>query len=596
MSLGNQGAERVIRQSRALCEEGRYKDAAKLLEKHRLHSHAAAAWRLAGDPRRAGAALERSGDLKAALKIYDKAGLERPAASIQGRLAAVDGNHYEAARYFSRAGQYDEALEHAELANRPDATASIWEAKGDHRKAAKLWLKLGEIERAAKQFGKADDHKRAAACWQKAGNDVESGHSIARAGYPYEAGTIMQKSGELRLAAEYYGKVSGISPHFVKASCRRADVLTRLGEAVQANAALDAGLAAATPDEQNATYFERWARSLYERGEATRARRAMRKLLNAGFGNPKRQAFMEEVEALVNQTASTLGRGAEDGAANRKARFSRVKADSAGLDRRAGERRYAIKGLLGKGGMGEVYEAYDRLLGIPVALKRITEGAVPDEHRKSVLLDEARMACRLDHPNIMKVYDIETEPVVQVAMELIRGESLRDILDARHGRIAWADALRYTEALCNALDYAHAAEIVHRDIKPDNVMVTQDGSIKLLDFGIAHALDKGNENVFVAGTPYYMAPEQCTPGSHIDGRADVYAVGCMLFEFVVGLPPFVDGDILAQHRNTPIPDVHRINGQAYPGIGKILKWALAKNPDKRPRRAGELWKAIDALP
>ncbi|MFT7625724.1 MAG: tetratricopeptide (TPR) repeat protein, partial [Myxococcota bacterium] len=224
------GNDRVAAKSLSLCELGQYTEAAELLEQHKMYARAAAAWRLANDPARAGGALERAGDLMGSLKIYEKADMTKQAASVRARLEVVAGNHYEAALLFSTAGQYKTALDHARRANRADAAATIYEAAGRPLTAAKQWIKLGKIEEAARAFTAGDKHMKAGACWQKLGNHVEMAHSLARAGKHFEAGTILQRAGELRLAVDYYEQVSGVSPHFEHAHLCRADALLALGD------------------------------------------------------------------------------------------------------------------------------------------------------------------------------------------------------------------------------------------------------------------------------------------------------------------------------------------------------------------------------
>jgi len=195
--------------------------------------------------------------------------------------------------------------------------------------------------------------------------------------------------------------------------------------------------------------------------------------------------------------------------------------------------RYRIDAELGRGGMGVVYRAHDTLLDRPVAVKVLSDSGLGTEGRAR-LLREAQAAARLDHPNIVSVYDAgETESMPFIVMQLVTGASLHDC-----GPLSLPQIIAVARQLCDALDHAHAQGIVHRDLKPENVMIFGSGErliAKLMDFGLAHSRDASRltQEDTLVGTVFYLAPEQAL-GQPVDGRADLYALGVILYELTTG--------------------------------------------------------------
>jgi serine/threonine-protein kinase len=195
--------------------------------------------------------------------------------------------------------------------------------------------------------------------------------------------------------------------------------------------------------------------------------------------------------------------------------------------------RYDIQQLLGEGGMGRVYRAHDTKLGRDVAIKMLDrELQGPDKtQQRERFVREARAAARLLHPNIAVVHDVDAD-AGWLVMELVEGESLRDVLS--RGSLGTIHVRRIAEQVLAALDAAHAAGIIHRDVKPSNIVEMKTGSVKLVDFGVARLVDvevtRTGESM---GTPAYMAPEQLRGGA-VDGRTDLYALGATLYELITG--------------------------------------------------------------
>jgi eukaryotic-like serine/threonine-protein kinase len=253
--------------------------------------------------------------------------------------------------------------------------------------------------------------------------------------------------------------------------------------------------------------------------------------------------------------------------------------------------RYRLRRLLAAGGMGAVWAAEDAVLGREVAVKVLGEALAGDRRAALRLRREARAAGRLAHPGIARVLDLgEDAGRPYLVMELLRGESLAARL-ARAGPLAPAEAVRVVAAAADALEVAHRAGIVHRDVKPGNVFVTCGGDVKLLDFGIARAVNEaaltGGD---LLGTAAYLAPERVL-GHDATPAADVYALGVLLFELLAGRPPFA-GDtgtalVMAHVHAHPAP-LRAVAPQVPPALAAACEHALAKDPAARPPSAAAL--------
>jgi non-specific serine/threonine protein kinase len=258
--------------------------------------------------------------------------------------------------------------------------------------------------------------------------------------------------------------------------------------------------------------------------------------------------------------------------------------------------RYEIRSLIGAGGMGEVYLAHDPELHRPVALKVLGDAVRADEDLRRRLEHEARAASALNHPNILTVYDIgQLGDERFIATEYVDGVTLRQRM-SRSAEPPLREVLDIAVQLASALSAAEAAGLVHRDIKPDNIMLRRDGYVKLLDFGLARAVDAEpdlhkTDPHMVRGTVFYMSPEQLR-GKVLDSRSDIWSVGVLLYELVSGRLPF-DGEsssdvAAAILRNEPPPLLRRDGTPAPPALSAIIVRALAKDRIKRYQYADEL--------
>ena len=255
--------------------------------------------------------------------------------------------------------------------------------------------------------------------------------------------------------------------------------------------------------------------------------------------------------------------------------------------------RYRIDAILGKGGAGVVYAAHDMLLDRDVAVKMLTESSLGSQGRAR-LLHEAKAAARLNHPNIVSIYDAgESQHTAFIVMELLRGDSL---FEQRFQSIE--AILIVARQICQALEHAHTHGIVHRDLKPENVIMAPDGTIKLTDFGLARSVaSRVSLEGTIVGTVFYLPPEQAL-GQPVDGRADLYSLGVMLYEMLTGRLPFAADEPLAvitQHLYTPPIPPSTYNADIPPLLETLILKLMSKHSDERPASARQVEQVLDML-
>ncbi|WP_328415509.1 serine/threonine protein kinase [Micromonospora sp. NBC_00389] len=266
--------------------------------------------------------------------------------------------------------------------------------------------------------------------------------------------------------------------------------------------------------------------------------------------------------------------------------------------------RYELTYPVGRGGMGEVWAGFDEKLDRPVAIKFLRQLAIPEGERENAVerfMREARVTARLDHPGVPSVHDVGYHgDDIYIVMQLVPGLVLADLVAERGWlSVPWAAAIG--AQICSVLAAAHAASLVHRDLKPQNLMVTPSGSVKVLDFGVAALLGPDVPRLTATshtlGTPTYMAPEQAL-NSAVGPRADLYALGCVLFELLTGTPPYRADTalgLLHRHMNDPIPSVTEHRAGVPDGLVELVARLLAKDPQDRPDSATDVYEVLAPL-
>ena len=271
--------------------------------------------------------------------------------------------------------------------------------------------------------------------------------------------------------------------------------------------------------------------------------------------------------------------------------------------------KYELEEKIGQGSFGVVYTARDTELDREVALKILNPSHHGDREALHRFLREARAAARIAHPGIVTVHDCGRctpeggEELAYIAMELLRGESVTARLD-RCGRMRPEEAAEVARQVASALEAAHRAEVLHRDLKPDNVFLVPDPAVpsgervKVLDFGLAKiGCSRHTELGSVFGTPLYMSPEQCRSSGMIDARSDIYALGCILFELVTGRAPFegVIYAVIEHHLHEAAPRASTLAPAMPPALDELIAQMLEKEPDDRPASMAAVVNALEEV-
>ena len=250
------------------------------------------------------------------------------------------------------------------------------------------------------------------------------------------------------------------------------------------------------------------------------------------------------------------------------------------------DNRYRIVDKIGVGGMADVYLGEDTLLGRQVAIKVLHANFANDDEFVTRFKREAQAAGKLNHPNIVNMYDVGFDQDLHyIIMEYVNGETLKEYI-TRHGRLSIDEAVKFTIAIAEGLEHAHTMGIVHCDIKPHNVIITQTGRVKVTDFGIARAMNATNTVMYtnsILGSAHYLSPEQAS-GKQVDGNTDIYSLGVVLYEMLTGRVPF-EGEtpiaVALKHVREKVAPPTRYNPSIPPLLEAVVMKALSKNPADR---------------
>jgi tetratricopeptide (TPR) repeat protein len=567
------------------------------------------------------------------------------------------GRHAEAAHYFQSAGRWADAAECLLILGSVREAAELFERAGNLPRAAELMKSLGDNENAARLFGRAGRGAEAASClieargrmpkvllaaaehYLQAGDTRRAAECCAEAGDARRAGELFQRSGAWAEAARCFAREQlwDRAAHAYREAGQLADARTsyeRAGDRVQAaqlslelgfafeaaaafyqigsyERALEAlqGVSSDGPDARATRRLR--ARIFIEKGLHERAREELDALAAAG-GYRK-----EDLETLLMLATALERKGDAAGAlallekiqevdeafGDVGARVERLQERAWGVSQTLGpidSGRYELRDEIGRGGMGIVHLAWDLELERPVAIKFLPAELASNPASVRMFRQEARAAAAMNHPNIVHVYDVAlvgNQPCI--VMEYVQGRTVREVMRVRGRREkAPLPPRRVAEIgreVCLALGYAHSRNVIHRDIKPGNILIASDGRVKLMDFGISKVLETGAEGLTQAkGTPQYMPPEQIL-GREIDGRTDLYALGISMFEMSTGERPFKGENIVDQQLHSPVPDPRQLRAELPEGLVSIILRACEKGPAERFASAAEMAQALGAF-
>jgi tetratricopeptide (TPR) repeat protein len=568
--------------------------------------------------RQAGKLFLKVEDPEKAFDIFERGGCSFEA----GEVAASLGNHDAAAIHFRQAGDVERAADSLRSAGQPadaarllgqhlrdagesERAAVLLEEAGDHleagdlyrnleqfTKAAECYSEQHEFAQAAEMFQLAGDREQAGGAFEKAGRFTEAAECFALVGNPPREAELLEKAGDFLRSGETFHhegmddeaisalqKVSQEDEEFARAAAILGDIFTARGQLAIAVTKLQQAIGDTELTRDSVDGYYKLATIYQEEGKPRDAVEIFEKIMAFDYHYGDVEARLAESRALVLEEeppAGTSQSGAPGGAA------------SPSPTGHAEEDRYRIIGELGRGGMGIVYKVQDTVLDRLVAFKVLPQALVENPEAINNFMREAQAAAKLNHPNIVTVYDTgEQQGRYYIAMEYVEGTTLKEIL-RRRGAISPSGILHVLMQICEALAYAHEKKVVHRDIKPANAMWTRDKKVKLMDFGLAKVIEEArNHTTVVAGTPYYMSPEQ-TLGKNVDHRTDIYSLGVAIFELATGTVPFKEGNIPYHHVHTAPPKALDLRSDLPPALSSIVERCLEKDPGNRYQSASEI--------
>jgi serine/threonine-protein kinase len=535
--------------------------------------------------------LRRAELLRRLGKRAESASLLREAAPTAqtGRLLEQAGQHEQAVNAYLASGELDEAVRL--LGSQPGIdrrlAAEVYLRAGQPLTAAHLLATLGLSREAAEAYEAGGDWGRAGSRWEAAQDQDRAAHAYLRSGRTRDAGRCFGAAGKPHLAAASYAKAgdrAAAAEQFLRAGqpLAAARELLAMGGAGDKAAAAKLLLAipASSADHEAGTLL--LVPLLLEQGLRDDALRRLRAL-------PPTSAASAAVAAVSGATGVPGVLGVPPSAPSQLAVGQLL------------TERYEILAELGRGGMGRVYQAFDREVGEPVAIKTLL--GLPDEdsgNDAERLLRELQICRKITHPNVVRVFDLgRFDGGIFLTMELLEGERLDQRL-ARLGPLPPPLARHFLCEVAAGLGEAHSLGIVHRDLKPSNVFLTP-LRLKILDFGIARRLDGDTRLTatgFAVGSPAYMSPEQLQ-GLPLDGRSDLYAMGVLAFTLLSGREPFAGATAAAlalQHLQQAPPDLRRVRPDLPAGWPELVARLLAKQPADRFPSAAAVGEALSALP
>ena len=528
------------------------------------------------------------GDLGDAARALERDGQAEVASLLRAQLHQSQGQTERAAEQLENAGRAQEAAELRRSISDFDRAAALFEGAGDLRQAAEMWEAAGDASQAAKAYAALEDWDEAVRCFEAAQDTEGLVGALEAQGELLRAAALAAERGDRGGSIRLLQQVPPQDNRYGRASELLAAAFEQEGHLDLAANQLERRIAALAPDETAPEVEFHLAELLEESGEFDRAIGILETLRER---DPTYPQVGSKIEVLRKKIS--LSPPHPSGSLNFHDSASRLPAGATAF---VSEERYEILEEVGRGGMGLIYKARDRRLGRIVALKRMPENLREHPGAVQLFLSEAQASARMNHPNIVTLYDADQENgAFFITMELLDGLPLNEIL-AKRRCFGPRDSARLALQVCAGLGYAHEQGIVHRDIKTANLFITRDRVLKIMDFGLAKILeavrDKGA--TLIAGTPYYMAPEQ-TSGKVTDGRTDLYSLGVTLFELSTGHLPFSEGDVAEQHRTLPFPDPGRHVPDYPEALAQLIQQMTAKSPEDRPESADEVAAALTEI-